>query len=161
GCRRAALMHVLPKAIQAAGELQGDRRHGQKNFFDTFESSGGPEATAGGDDLPDIPERPASEKLRNGKEALHFHSPSQPLAQHEELLNRFSTHQVADIRELPANQEVLVGGMMTQVRLMNTKKARNGNTRYARFKLEDFHGAAECVMWPDDYTRFKDHVKED
>ena len=44
---------------------------------------------------------------------------------------------------------------------MNTKKARNGNSRYARFKLEDFTGAAECVMWPDDYVKYKDLVEED
>src|SRR5262249_12936237 len=39
--------------------------------------------------------------------------------------------------------------------------ARNGNSRYLRCKLEDFTGAAECVMWPDDFVRFKDEVHED
>src|SRR5262249_44806123 len=52
-------------------------------------------------------------------------------------------------------------GMLTQVRLMNYKKARNGNSRYCRFKLEDFTGAAECVMWADEFARFKDQVAED
>ena len=51
--------------------------------------------------------------------------------------------------------------MLTQVRFMNTKKARNGNSRYVRCKLEDFTGAAECVMWPDDFVRYKDEVHED
>ena len=44
---------------------------------------------------------------------------------------------------------------------MNTKKARNGNSRYARCKLEDFTGAVECVMWPDDFVRFKDEFVDD
>jgi DNA polymerase III alpha subunit len=44
---------------------------------------------------------------------------------------------------------------------MNTKKARNGNSRYLRCKLEDFTGAAESVMWPDDYVRCKVEVAED
>src|SRR5262249_8072409 len=30
-----------------------------------------------------------------------------------------------------------------------------------RCKLEDFTGSAECVMWPDDYLRFKDLIAED
>ena len=51
--------------------------------------------------------------------------------------------------------------MLVQVRLMNTKKARNGNTRYVRCKLEDFTGAIECVMWPDDFARFKEEFQED
>ena len=63
--------------------------------------------------------------------------------------------------ELPAEQEVTLGGMLTQVRFMNTKKARNGNSRYVRCKLEDFTGAAECVMWPDDFVRYKDELPED
>ena len=51
--------------------------------------------------------------------------------------------------------------MLTQVRFMNTKKARNGNSRYVRCKLEDLTGAVECVMWPDDFVRYKDEVQED
>jgi DNA polymerase-3 subunit alpha len=51
--------------------------------------------------------------------------------------------------------------MLTQVRFQNTKKARNGNSRYVRCKLEDFTGAVECVMWPDDFARYKDEVHED
>ena len=56
-----------------------------------------------------------------------------------------------------------MGGMLTVVRLMNTKKARNGNSRYVRCKLEDFSGAAifECVMWPEDYVKYKDLIEED
>src|SRR5262249_26087696 len=74
---------------------------------------------------------------------------------------RFSSHAAANLRMCEANQEVFMGGMLTLVRFMNTKKARNGNTRYARFKLEDFSGAAECVMWPDDYDKFKELHEED
>jgi DNA polymerase III subunit alpha len=56
---------------------------------------------------------------------------------------------------------VTLGGMLTQVRFMNTKKARNGNSRYVRCKIEDLTGVVECVMWPDDYVRYKDEVVED
>src|SRR5947209_5959324 len=51
--------------------------------------------------------------------------------------------------------------MLTDVRILNTKKARNGNTRYLRCSLEDFTGTAKCVMWPDDFLRYKDEVSED
>jgi DNA polymerase III subunit alpha len=47
------------------------------------------------------------------------------------------------------------------VRMMSTKKARNGNSRYVRCKVEDFTGAAECVMWPDDFVRYKGDFTED
>src|SRR5262249_18467819 len=73
----------------------------------------------------------------------------------------FGTAMVADLRQLPLNAEVTLGGMLTQIRFMNTKKARNGNTRYLRCKLEDFTGVAECVMWPDDFARHKEEGAED
>jgi DNA polymerase-3 subunit alpha len=68
---------------------------------------------------------------------------------------------VEQLSELGPNQEVLLGGMLTQVRYLNTKKARNGNSRYVRCKLEDFTGAVECVMWPDDFLHYKEEIAED
>jgi DNA polymerase-3 subunit alpha len=168
--RRSQLMLILPKALQGAGELQQDRRHGQRNFFDADPSGTGvpPVITTGETPvplasaaLPDIPEWPDNEKLRHEKEALDFYITSHPLTQYEEVLRRFSTHQVQQVGGLETHQEVVIGGMLTEVRFQNTKKARNGNTRYARFRLEDFSGSVPCVMWPDDYVRFKDEISED
>ena len=79
---------------------------------------------------------------------------------HEDVIQRFSSHRVNQLGELGINQEVTIGGMLTQVRYLNTKKARSGNTRYCRCKLEDFTGSVECVIWPDDYLRFKDVIAE-
>jgi DNA polymerase-3 subunit alpha len=161
GARRAQLWHVLSRALQAAGETQQDRRHGQRNLFEELTDTGADATVSSGDSLPDIPEWPTSEMLKNEKEALDFYVSSHPLAQHEEIMRRFSSHELSQLGALAADQEVVIGGMLTQVRFMNVKKARNGNTRYVRCKLEDFSGNVECVMWPDDYVRFKDQVQED
>jgi DNA polymerase-3 subunit alpha len=161
GAHRSQLMHVLPRALQAAGELQDDRRHGQRNFFDALGSSAGAASQPAPAQLPDIPEWANSERLKNEKEALDFYITSHPLAQYEETIRRFSSHALEQMRTLDAGQEVTIGGMLTQVRFMNTKKARNGNTRYVRCKLEDLTGSVECVLWPDDYSRLKESVHED
>src|SRR5207249_9929302 len=100
-------------------------------------------------------------KLRNEKEALDFYFSSHPLAQHEQDLRRFSPYTVQQLANLPPNQEVILGGMLTQIRFQNTKKARNGNSRYVRCKVEDLTGTVECVMWPDDFVRFKEEFRED
>ncbi|MBI3410140.1 MAG: DNA polymerase III subunit alpha [Planctomycetes bacterium] len=157
---RAQLYEALPRATQAAGQAQEDRRHGQGSLFETFgEGAKGESGPVEG--LRDIPEWSPSDKLRFEKEALDFYISSHPLAEHEKELQRFATHTISQLVDLAPNQEVFMGGMLTQVRYMNTKKARNGNTRYVRCKLEDFTGSAECVMWPDDYLRFKDLIAED
>jgi len=112
-------------------------------------------------DLPDVPEWADNEKLKYEKEALDFYFSSHPLAQYADDLRHFATHTINQLGNLAANQEVILGGVLTQIRFMNTKKARNGNTRYVRCKLEDLTGAAECVMWPEDYLRHADHFVED
>jgi DNA polymerase III subunit alpha len=160
GAHRRQLLEALPHAAAAAEQAQQDRRLGQLNLFETMDGSKNGTAIEG-DNLPNVPEWPASEKLKYEKEALDFYVTSHPLAQYEDLLRRFATHSVASLKQCDASQEVFLGGMVTLVRYFNTKKARNGNSRYARFKLEDFSGTLECVMWPDDYIRYKELVEED
>jgi DNA polymerase-3 subunit alpha len=160
GANRYQLWEALPGALQAASQAQDDRKHGQLNLFEALESSNG-SGHAPNEGLRNLPEWPPLEKLKYEKEALDFYVSSHPLGQYEDKLKRFSSHAVATLRDCEPNQEVFLGGMLTVVRLMNTKKARNGVSRFARFKLEDFSGAVECVMWPEDFSRYKDLVEED
>jgi len=161
GGRRAQLMEALPRALGAAGQAQQDRRHGQGSLFGVTEGSDDNSATAAVESLRDLPEWPPNERLKYEKEALDFYISSHPLAEHEEAIDRFASHTIEQIKGAAPNQEVFCGGMLTQVRYMDTKKARNGNTRYVRCKLEDLRGSVECVMWPDDYLRYKDLIAED
>ena len=150
--KRAALFDALPRALEAAGQLQVDRRHGQGGLFDAFESAEPPPDEG----LRDVTAWTSSECLKFEKEALDFYITSHPLAQHEAVIRLFSTHTIQQLSTLPPETEVFLGGMITQIRPMNTKKARNGNSRYVRCRVEDLTGSVECVMWPDDYLQFKD-----
>lgn len=158
--RRAALLDAVGRALDSASQTQDDRRHGQGSLFDSDDVSAiaGPAAES---TLSNIPEWSPSDRLKFEKEALDFYISSHPLAQHEDTLKRFASQTVASLKDLQHQQEVFFGGMFTQVRLMNTKKARNGNSRYARCKIEDFTGSVECVMWPDDFVRFQEMIAND
>jgi DNA polymerase-3 subunit alpha len=104
-----------------------------------------------------VPKWVNTEQLKFEKEALDFYFSSHPLAEFDKELKRFITHDVAQLRDLEHGQEVRVGGMISQIRFMNTKKG----DRFVRCKLEDFTGQAECVMWPSDYARYKDEFVND
>jgi DNA polymerase-3 subunit alpha len=158
GARRRQLLEVMPRAIAAVEEMQRDRRLGQLNLFEAPEAGDevAPDAV-----LPDVPEWPAIEKLRYEKEALDFYISSHPLTQFRDVLERFAAQRVEMLPNCDNNQEVFLGGMLTQVRFQNTKKARNGNSRFARCKLEDFTGSVECLIWPDDLVKHKDLVQDD
>jgi DNA polymerase-3 subunit alpha len=153
--RRAQLLHVLPRAAQAASDLQRDRKNGQMSLFGS-PAADGRAAPSADVSLPDVPEWPETEKLKYEKEALDFYLSSHPLAQYEGVLQRFSTRCVADLAILPPGVEVVVGGMLSQVRFQHTKTARNGHSKYVRCNIEDMSGSIECVMWPDDLARHKE-----
>jgi DNA polymerase-3 subunit alpha len=157
-CRRA-LFQVLPGALEGAATLQQDRKRGQGNFFEMLGETEATERT--GALLPDVPEWPNSEKLKYEKEALDFYFSSHPLTQHADDL-RLAPNRTDQLAHLEPGQEVILGGMLTQIRHMTTKKpSRTGLSRYARCKVEDLHTSVECVMWTDEYARFKDEFQED
>jgi DNA polymerase-3 subunit alpha len=158
--RRAALFLGLEKAIDAAGQRAEDRRRGQKSFFDLMDEAAGDDGPAPlpGGGLPDVPEWPELDKLKFEKEALDFYVSSHPLAQFDDQLRRFRNHGAAEVTKLPHGTTALVGGMVTGMQVRTVQK--NGK-RWAMFFLEDFTGQVKCILWSDEYARFKDEVKED
>jgi DNA polymerase-3 subunit alpha len=157
---RAALLQVLPQALQAGGAVQEDRRHGQKSIFDLL-SAGTPQAAQPPRAIPNVAEWTEQQRLSHEKEALGFYVSAHPLAQHRELLRRFATHEIASLAELAAPQEVVLGGMLSNIRLLQARRSRSGNTRMARFRLEDLSGSIECVIFPDDYARCQAEIRQE
>ncbi|HVS35631.1 MAG TPA: DNA polymerase III subunit alpha [Gemmataceae bacterium] len=161
GGHRAQLLHALPRALQAAASRHEDLRRGQRNLFDAFGGDGAQAAPIADEPLPEVPAWPDAEKLKYEKEVLDFYFSSHPLAQRDKELRRFASHTADQLKQLPPDAEVTLGGLMVEVQYRNTKKARNGNSRYLVCKVEDMTGAVKCVMWPDDLLRCKEEVRED
>ena len=96
GARRAQLLAVLPRAIQAGQAKQDDRRRGQRGLFDDLEAASRPAPTAmvsgqgnghatSESNLPDVPELADAELLGGEKKALGFYMSSHPLTRHAPL----------------------------------------------------------------------------
>ena len=165
--KRAASVMALSRAVQAADDKAADRRRGQKNLLDIFDDDTSAVATLPatanrfGEGVPDLPEWPELEKLKFEKESLDFYISSHPLAQFDEQLRRFRTHDTAQLGKLAVGTEVRVGGMVTSFDTRVIKAGRNMGARFAIFKLEDFTGQSKLVMWTDQFARYKDDVTED
>lgn len=161
GGHRAQLMHLLPRALQAANERHKDTRIGQRSLFDAAEDPV-PTVVSNGEGLPEVEPWSETEKLKFEKEVLDFYFSSHPLAQQDIQIRRYASHNIADLKGVPADSEVTLGGMLTQVRVMTYKKPqRNGNTRYGRCKIEDFSGVIESVLWGDEFVKYKEIFLED
>ncbi|MGH7172896.1 MAG: DNA polymerase III subunit alpha, partial [Gemmataceae bacterium] len=162
GGHRAQLMQALPRALQAATDRQRDERLGQRNLFDAFAAHETATALAEPEEtLTDVSPWTEADKLKYEKEVLDFYLSSHPLAQNEKLLARYRSHNAEEMKQLAADQETTLAGMFAQIALKNTQKARNGNSRYFLARIEDMTGSAKCVMWPDDFARFKEEIRDD
>jgi DNA polymerase-3 subunit alpha len=177
GGKRSQWLAVLPRAAQAGQAVQEDRKRGQRNLFDLFaepasngNGNGNGHAHANGNgngsasaalNLPDIPELPDVERLAEEKKVLGFYMSSHPLARHAGILQALSTHRVADLSSVPEKSEVILGGMISSVLVRNVQKSRSGLTRMAKLVFEDLSGTVPAMLWPEEFQRSEDLVKND
>jgi DNA polymerase-3 subunit alpha len=108
-------------------------------------------------DLPLIAEFSSRELLQQEKEYLGVYLSGHPL---DEWRTRFQANGVVtitDLEEEPDGKEVLIGGLITQWRTINTKSG----SLMAGCKLEDLTGTVEVVIFPKLYSEIKDSYLPD
>ncbi len=153
---RAALTVMVEPAAKAAAKVQKDHARGQFGLFDdVVEDSEGPE------DLPPAEPLTRAELLRREKAALDLYLSGHPLVEHQHEVRAFATRDTTGLAD-SIGKKVVVGGLVTAVRLQHTKTTRSGQpSKYARFKIEDHAGGVDCVMWPDAYDKYGAVLVED
>ncbi len=162
GGTRAQHELVIDRAVQGAAARQRDKARGQKSLFG--EDAPAAAGTEPENDilLPETPDWTQNQRLAAEKEVIGFYLSSHPLTQHADELSAFATHKVAELRDLGDGAEVLIGGMIGSIKKAATKKpSRNGHSKYVNFDLEDDKGVVRCIMWPDDYAREGELVKQE
>ena len=103
-----------------------------------------------------IPEWPVNQKLTFEREALGFYISGHPLEKFKWDLKRLGALSTADVKTKKA-KEVRVGGVITALKLKNTKKG----DRYASFALEDWLGTIDSLVWPDTYKKIQHLIVPD
>ncbi|RMG42434.1 MAG: DUF655 domain-containing protein [Candidatus Dadabacteria bacterium] len=139
---RAALYDKLDDIIRAAQTLQRERETNQISLF------------GGSDGVEKLPRRrsgkpewPVNQKLAMEREALGFYISGHPLAKYRNALRKMGVISIATMREKDNQSKVRLGGVVTTLKLKNTKKG----DRYATFILEDWASTVEAIVWPDVY----------
>jgi len=152
GAMRKALVEVLDKAMQSGSAAQRDRRSGQLTMFGDFGADPTPAERVIG-----TAEWSESEMLAHEKAVLGFYVTSHPLSQHADLLGRFVTADLADLRrpEFEDGSSVIIGGMITKIRTVVTKAGRNPGSKMGIVAIEDLTGNIEAVLFPDDLEKFR------
>jgi DNA polymerase-3 subunit alpha len=151
--RRAALYNGIDRAMDAAQKHQRDVAQGQASLFGAIDGSG---HAGGGQALPSTPEWGEGERLSFEKESLGFFITGHPLERFRAELDELEA--IPTSRRLErGDQEVRVGGIVSALRLIKTKKG----DRMASFVLEDLEGGVESLVFPETYRRFASRIADE
>ena len=173
GGHRKQLCEALDRVLAEAQLLQQEREAGQGSLFggpeDGTDGEGGADAQgtpgpprqgsarSAGRQYPDIPPWTEAERLVREKEVLGFFISGHPLERFRDEVELFGTRTTATLSEWNEHQ-VTVAAVVTGVKRQISKKT---GKEYARLVLEDFHGTAEAIVFPDAWAKLNQTILPD
>jgi DNA polymerase-3 subunit alpha len=153
--RRASLFAAIDRAMEAGQKRQRDREAGQSSLFGML--GGAEEKHPEPARLPDAPPWPEAERLAFEKESLGFFISGHPLERFRAELAQWTNATTGTLAQAAAGGEVVVGGIVTALRLIKTKKG----DRMASFFLEDLEGSVETLVFPEAYKKAAGRLADD
>jgi DNA polymerase-3 subunit alpha len=154
GHHRSQMMASIDAGLGLAQLTQQDRQNGQRSLLDFWGEDVKKTLAL---DIPNIGEFDPGELLVMEKEALGLYVSGHPLDQYRETVLRHTTHQTVTLAELEERTQVVVGGLLTAVKKITTKKGDN----MAFANLEDLSGTVELVIFPRCYQQCASLLKVD
>ena len=169
GGHRKQLIEALEPALAEAQLLNQERESGQGSLFGEVGKGVQDGDVNGPASLPDLPVFPTlpvlpdippwteAERLAKEKEVLGFFISGHPLERYREEVELFGTRTTATLGEWGEHQ-VSVAAVVTGVKRQISKKT---GKEYARLVLEDFHGTAEAIVFPDAWAKLNQIILPD
>jgi DNA polymerase-3 subunit alpha len=164
---RKQLIEALEPALAEAQLLQAEREAGQGSLFGEggkdgkdgkdVTGDGGASFSAAVPALPDLPAWTEAERLAKEKEVLGFFISGHPLERFRDEVELFGTRTTATLGEWGEHQ-VSVAAVVTGVKRQISKKT---GKEYARLVVEDFHGTAEAIVFPDAWAKLNQTIFQD
>jgi DNA polymerase-3 subunit alpha len=152
--RRSQLFHLVDKMIAYAHEMQKIKSSRQNLLFGRRQIEP-PSVPA---EIKQMREWDESLFLSYEKDALGFYITSHPLAQFGNRLRRLVSHSLNQLdEEKDFDSEIRVAGIISVLKTLKTKKEE----RMATFILEDLSGRIEVVVFPDNYRKYFEFLRED
>lgn len=151
---RASMLENLESIRQTAGQLQSDI-DGQDTLFQDVSQA----ASEMKDTFPLLPEYPKQELLSFEKELLGLFLTDHPMAHALKAVSKRATKTIGEIdQEIHRNQVFLIGGVVTSLRRVSTKK---DNSLMAFGKIEDSSGSMDFVVFPRTYKEYGHLLTQD
>ncbi|HEX2450342.1 MAG TPA: DNA polymerase III subunit alpha, partial [Gemmatimonadales bacterium] len=158
GGHRKQLCEALDRVLAEAQLKQEEREAGQGMLFELAATGENGREQAGTErPLPDVPPWTEAERLAKEKEVLGFFISGHPLERFRSEAELFGTRTTATLHEW-SEHPVTIAAVITAVRRQISKKT---GKEYARLVLEDFHGTAEAIVFPEAWVKLNQIVAAD
>ena len=152
GGHRAQLVAALDASFGEAQARQGERESGQVALFGEHAPLPAPRSL-----LPDVPPWSEHDRLAREKAVLGFFISGHPLAPYRVEVELFGTRTTATLGQR-SDQRVRIAAVATMVKRQVSKKT---GAEYARVTLEDFHGTAEALVFPEAWAKLSETIQTD
>lgn len=148
GTTRLQAMNVMSAALNGSSRGHAARAAGQQSIFGDFSD----------EELAVTGEWSKEELLKAEKEALGFYITGHPLTRYRRQLEKLGTISIAELDEIEEDQEVRIGGIITNIKKVQTK-SKAGIMAYC--SLEDPTGKVEIIVFPDLYRSSINTLQKD
>lgn len=157
---RSQIFSVIPDALQVGGNIQKQRQSNQMTLFDFDDLEEDEETSGSTHTYKEVDPWTEKQKLQYEKETLGFFFSGHPLKKWAHYMKMLSSHQIKDLR-IDINSSILLGGMISQIRVITIKSGRNQGRKMAQVVFEDFTGSCNIICFPDLYENNMDTIQED
>lgn len=141
---RAQNFAAIENALSFGNKVQSANLNQKESLFGEADESFEIEEP----ELPIVEEWTHKEQLAKERESLGFYLSDHPLRKFETEFNSFSTIKLGDPETFKNVEVVRACGVVTSLRTRIDKSGRN----MAFFKLDDFTGSCECIMFGKVYS---------
>ena len=152
---RARVFNAIDFAMSRAASALRDKQSGQGNLFDMIDDSAGTDTR---EDLPPAEAWPDSVLLAGERELLGIYLSGHPLAQYEDLLNRYELCSLSKVPTLREGARTRVGGILSKI---VKKVAARTKKPMAILQIEDLEGSIEALVFPETFETHGDALEAD
>jgi len=152
GGHRAQLVAALDATFAEAQARQAERDAGQVGLFGEGTRIPHPASR-----VPDVEPWTEHDRLSREKAVLGFFISGHPLDRYRAEVELFGTRTTATLGQW-SEQKIRIAAVVTVVKRQISKKS---GAEYARLTLEDFHGTAEALVFPEAWAKLNDVIRPD
>jgi len=148
---RAAMLHALDGAFDAAQRAQQDKASGQFAMFGAPAAAAVADGPKGTVALPKVPPFGRPELLQMEKDLLGIYVSSHPLTERQNDVEAFGQNTTRQAGNMPEGSPVKIAAMISAIRARVGKSGRSEGKKWAIIEFEDLEGKIEGMCFADLY----------